>query len=66
MLGKRLYILAIIYIALLAIIIRYVYPELNLSSLLIVIGSLGFVLAFVTDKIINQIKRENGDEKDDQ
>ena len=39
----------IIHIALVAIIFKFVYPEVELSSLPLVIGGTGFCLAGITD-----------------
>lgn len=45
----RFPVFVIIHIALVTVLFKIVYPEVDMSSLPIVIGGAGFCLAFITD-----------------
>ena len=58
--NKRLYLLTIIYIAIFAIIFKFIYPETPVTSLTVVIALLGFIFALGNNFVINRIKRKRG------
>lgn len=59
-LDKKLYILSIVYIGIIAVILNYVYPEFEITSLKIVIASTGFAFAFATTWIIRYMSKKEG------
>lgn len=63
--NKRLHILAIFYIAVLAILFQLLYPETPVAAAITVIAIVGYVLALATDIIIRKSagsEREGNDE----
>ena len=61
--SKRLYLLTIFYIVVLAILFKLFYPEVQVTALTIVIALLGFIFALGSNFVINLIKQYRG--KDD-
>lgn len=53
---KQIYILVVLYISVYAIIIKFVFPELELEKLSMVIAILGFVSALITSFLLHKIK----------
>ncbi|MCB2264167.1 MAG: hypothetical protein LGR52_14705 [Candidatus Thiosymbion ectosymbiont of Robbea hypermnestra] len=54
---KRVYLLSILYIAGYAMLIKFIYPELEVTALSTVIAVLGFASALATNYLIKQIAR---------
>ena len=61
--SKRLYLLTIFYIVVLAILFKLFYPEVQVTALTVVIALLGFIFALGSNFVINLIKQYRG--KDD-
>ena len=61
--SKRLYLLTIFYVVVLAILFKLFYPEVQVTALTIVIALLGFIFALGSNFVINLIKQYRG--KDD-
>ena len=61
--SKRLYLLTIFYIVVFAIVFKWLYPEVQVTALAIVIALLGFICALGSNFVINLIKQNRG--KDD-
>lgn len=61
--SKRLYLLTIFYIVILAIVFKWFYPEVEVTTLTTVIALLGFIFALGSNFLINRIKQNQG--KDD-
>jgi len=58
--SKRFYALAIGYIAVLAIVVRWCYSDLPVTSLTTVIAVCGVAAAFGTNWLINRMKQKRG------
>lgn len=58
--NKRLYILSIFYIAVYAIIVKFVYPELEITALATVIALLGFASALITNYLLPKPNNNQG------
>lgn len=58
--NKRLYLLTIFYITIFVIIFKFIYPEVPVTSLTIVIALVGFIFALGSNFVINQIKQKRG------
>jgi hypothetical protein len=54
--NKRIYFLSIIYIATYAVVIKFVYPELEITALATIIALLGFASALVTNYLLPKKK----------
>lgn len=63
--GKLLYILIIGYITIIAIVFRSLYPEVRITAVMTIVAILGFVLAIITNFIIDRVKKEKARGKDD-
>lgn len=59
--NKRTYYLSILYIAVYAIIIQFVYPELEITALATVIALLGFASALMTNYLLPKSNNNQGD-----
>lgn len=57
---KRLYLLTIFYIVVLAIVFKFLYPELKVTELATVIAVLGFIAALGSNFLFNKIKQRQG------
>lgn len=62
--SKRLYLLAIFYIAIIVILFNWIYPEVPVTSLSLVIALLGFILALGSNFAINRIKNQREKKND--
>ncbi|WP_455202093.1 hypothetical protein [Kaarinaea lacus] len=60
--SKRLYLLTIFYIVILAIIFTRLYPEVSVTAVTTVIALSGIVLAVVTNIMIHFIRQKRGKE----
>lgn len=60
--NKRLFLLTIFYIAILAIAFTRIYPEVSLTAVSTVIALSGLVLAIVTNIVIHIIRKKQGKE----
>jgi len=58
--NKRIYILSILYIAVYAIIVKFVYPELEITALATVIALLGFASALITNYLLPKPNNSQG------
>ena len=58
--SKRLYLLAICYIAVFAIVFKWFYPELAVTALTTVVALCGFIAALGTNWLITRMKRKRG------
>tara|TARA_R110002020_G_scaffold391985_1_gene602354 strand:+ start:179 stop:373 length:195 start_codon:yes stop_codon:yes gene_type:complete len=58
--NKRIYFLSILYIAAYAIIVKFVYPELEVAALVTVIALLGFVSALITNYLLSKRNDNKG------
>jgi hypothetical protein len=58
--NKLLYLLTIIYISIFAIIFKFIYPEVRVTSLPVVISLLGFIFALGSKFVINRISKREG------
>lgn len=54
---KRIYLLSILYITGYAMLVKFLYPELEVTTLSTVIAVIGFVSALATNYLIEKIKR---------
>jgi len=61
--NKRLYLLTLLYIVVLAILFSWIFPEVSVAAVTTVIALCGFILALGTNVLINLIKKQQG--KDD-
>jgi Flp pilus assembly protein TadB len=61
--SKQLYLLTIFYIVVFAILFKWLYPEVRVTALSIVIALFGFIVALGSKFLINLIKQNRG--KDD-
>ena len=61
---KRTYLLSILYIAAYAVIVKFIYPELEITALATVIALLGFASAVATNYLLQ--KSNNNQGKDDE
>ena len=58
--NKRLYLLTLFYIVVLAIIFNWTYPEVSVTAVTTVIALCGFILALGTNVLINIVKNQQG------
>ena len=64
--AKRISVLAIAYIAILAVIFHFLYHEMLVTDIALVIAVIGVFLALITELIIKRInKGRDSDEKKD-
>jgi Flp pilus assembly protein TadB len=63
--SKRLYLLTIFYIAILAAIFKWLYPEVRVTALATVIAILGFAAALGSNFLINRRKQKRGEDNDE-
>ncbi len=56
---KRLFYLTILYIFIFTMLFKLIYPSLEISSLIKLIGIVGLIFAFITNVIIKRIKRKD-------
>jgi hypothetical protein len=59
--NKRMYFLSILYIAAYAVVIKFVYPELEITALATIIPLLGFASALVTNYLLPKPRNNQGD-----
>lgn len=58
--NKRIYILSIFYITIYAIIFKFTYPELVITSLSTVIAVIGFISALITNYLLPRANSNQG------
>ena len=58
--SKRLYLLSIFYIVIFTIVFKWLYPELEVTSVITVIALLGFVVGLGTHFLITRIQQSKG------
>lgn len=60
--NKRLYLLTLFYIVVLAVIFNWMYPEVSVTAVTTVIALCGFIIALGTNILINFIKKQQGND----
>lgn len=58
--NKRIYLFSILYITAYAVIIKFTYPELEITALTTVIATLGFTSAVATNYLLKKSNNNQG------